>query len=270
MSRILLSLLLVCAALEARAESVIPTRFEAQFVLELENFGVTVGRSRWRLTPGKGNRFVWESQSRTAGAALMFRDVTIIERSESEYVDDGVRPLVYEYDRSGDDKARRLEIEFDWREGIARNTVKGDTWTMRLPDGTLDKINYLLMLMHDLALGKRRMSYTVADGGKLKTYDLKVEAHEQLDTALGELDTLRVRRIRDDERQTRVWCAPALGFMPVRVQHIERDGWVLTLSIESVEGVSLAATLQPPRLAASPMARSSARKASSTHSWRLR
>lgn len=243
MMRITLAALLVGLAPASAAAPEVPTRFEASFVIE--TLGATVGRNSWRLIPVADNRFVWESRSRTAGIAKLIRDVTIVERSESEYVGDTVRPLVYEYDRSGDDEPRRLEIAFDWQQGLARNMVAGERWSMSVPDGTLDKINYLLVLMHDLAAGKRRMSYTVADGAKLKTYDMQVEGDERLDTALGELDTLRIRRIRDDGRETRVWCAPSLAYMPVRVRHTERDGWVVTSSIESVEGVEFAHARRP-------------------------
>lgn len=211
-------------------------RFVASFVLKA--FGTTVGRSEWRLVPTESGQFLWESRSETAGAGAFIRDVYVTERSESEVHDHSFRPLVYRYDRYARNASRKVQVTFDWNEGVVLNTAAGHTWRMSVPPGTLDKLNYLLALMRDLADGKRAMQYTIADGGRLKHYDMRAIGAETLETALGTLETLKIRRLRHaDDREATLWCASALGFLPVKLEHRDRDGRLVSMYIESIEGM---------------------------------
>ena len=105
--------------------------------------------------------------------------------------------------------------------------------------GTMDKFSYILAMMRDLGRGKRSVEYTIADGGRrLKRYVLTGIGEERIETALGTFDTAVVRRERENsERQTTFWCAADLGFLPVKILHVEGDGQSMTLSIESLRGI---------------------------------
>ena len=164
-----LFLMLGCASCPAATLEL--DRFVASFILKA--FGTTVGRSEWRLVPTEDRHFLWESRSETAGAGALLRDVYITERSESEIHGQSFRPLAYQYDRYGKNATRNVRVTFDWQNEAVFNTAQGHTWRMSLPPGTLDKLNYLLALMGDLVDGKRSMRYTIADGGRLKTYEMR-------------------------------------------------------------------------------------------------
>jgi hypothetical protein len=219
-------------------------RFVAHFVLEA--FGATVGRTEWRLVPTEDRQFLWESRSETAGAGALIRDVYITERSEAELHGPTFRPLEYQYDRYGKNANRTVRVTFDWRDGVVFNTAEGHTWRMSVPSGTLDKLSYLLALMADLGDGKDVMRYTIADGGRLKTYEMRAAGTETLDTALGTLETLKVRRLRHaDYGEATLWCAPALGFLPVKLVNRDRDGRLVSMYIQSIEGLPPTATRRP-------------------------
>ena len=228
-----------CSAAELQLEG-----FTANYVLTA--FGATVGRTEWRLVPADNGLFLWESRSETAGAGALIRDVYITERSESELHGQGFRPLVYHYIRYDDNAERDVEVSFDWQRGIVFNTAEDHTWRMSVPPGTLDKLNYLLALMRDLAAGKRDMRYTIADGGRLKIYAMRAVGTETLETALGILETLKIQRLRDrDDGEATLWCASALGFLPVKLEHRDRDGRLVSMHIQSIDGM-------PPTINKSP------------------
>lgn len=235
MIRAALTLLLIigCQICSAAGPNLDP--FAASFVLKA--YGATVGRSEWRLVPMENGRFLWESRSETAGAGALIRDVYVTERTRSELHGGTFRPLEYDYHRQGGDTSRTVRVVFDWRDGQAVNTAKGHTWRMALPEGTFDKLSYLLALMGDLADGERHMRYTIADGGRLKTYDMREAGTETLETALGTLETLKMRRLRRaDYGEATLWCAPALGYLPVKLENRDRDGRLVSMYIESIEG----------------------------------
>ena len=215
----------------------LPERFEATFALEAK--GATIARTRWSLSPGTGGGYVYESRTEPAGMFALIRDDVIVERSEWEYAGEWLRPLAYRYERTGR-KAREVGIAFDWKERIARHDSPAGAWKMELPAGVMamDKLGYLLALMRDLGRGERGMEYTIADGGKLKRYTLTGIGDERIETALGVFDTVMVRRERENAmRETTLWCASALGFLPVKIVHRERDGTVLSLRIETLSGI---------------------------------
>lgn len=211
-------------------------RFAASYVLTV--FGTTVGRTEWRLVPMENARFLWESRSEAIGAGALIHDLYITERSESEVLGQGFRPLVYQYDRHADDITRNVRVTFDWTNSVVLNTAGNHTWRVSVPPGTLDKFSYLLALMADLADGKRSMQYTIADGGRLKVYDMRAAGKETLETALGNLKTLKVRRLRQQAYgEATLWCASALGYLPVKVENRGRDGRLVSMTIQSIEGM---------------------------------
>jgi hypothetical protein len=231
---IVLLLMLGCGLCSAAPLQI--ERFVARFVLK--TFGTTVGRSEWRLVPIEGQQFLWESRSESAGAGALLRDVYVTERSESEIYRQKLRPLVYQYNRHGKNVTRNVQVAFDWENGVALNTAGGHTWRMSVAPGTLDKLNYLLALMSDLSDGKRSMQYTIADGGRLKVYDMRVAGTEILETALGRLKTMKIQRIRQgDYGQATLWCASALGFLPVKLERRDREGRLVSMYIQSIEGM---------------------------------
>lgn len=210
--------------------------FSASYVLVA--FGTTVGRSEWRLVPMTDDFFLWESRSESTGPVALVHDVDVTERSEAELHGGSFRPLLYEYDRHGENAARNVRVAFDWSDGMVLNTVGGHTWSMSVPDGTLDKLSYLLALMQDLADGRRSMQYPVADGGRLKRYQLHAIGTETLETSLGSLETVIVHRLRhSDDRLAILWCAPTLGYLPVKLEHRDGEGRLVSMHIESIQGL---------------------------------
>jgi len=235
---------ILCAAqigVTASAAAVFTDEFSAEFALEAR--GMIVGRTLWTLTREGGDRVVYESESKPTGFASLVLDDHIVERSEWRLEDGELRPAAYRYDRSGR-KEREVAVAFDWKRGLTENTSGGETWHMPIEPGTLDKLGYLFAMMHDLARGERELSYTITDGRKLKTYRLRAVGTEILETDLGRLETLEVRRVREDNRrETTFWCAPRYRFLPVKVEHREKDGSVIRLYLRSVAGLGEAASL---------------------------
>jgi len=215
----------------------LPERFDARFVLSAR--GMDIAHTRWQLAPANNGRYVYIAHSEAVGIAKLLRDERIEERSEWRFSRAGaVTPLLYSYARSGGKRERTVQVRFDWQSNRVHNTLNGQSWSAAIAPGTLDKLVYVLELMRNLAQGAREATYEVADGGKVKTYRLKVVGEERVDTALGPLDTLVVERHRDDDDEsTVVWCAPALRFLPVRVEHRE-DAGTVRLSLTGVEGLS--------------------------------
>ena len=229
-------LLSIAASSHPVAARELPERFDATFLLEAA--GATIARARWSLEPGAGGAYVSTSRTEPAGVLSLIRKETRVERSEWTRVRDRLQPLAYRYERTGR-KARSIGIAFDWEHNVALHESSGVTWRLPVPPGTLDKLSYILALMRDLGRGERDLEYTIADGGRrLKRYVLTNTGEERIETAIGTFDAAVVRRVRENgKRRTTLWCARELGFFPVKIVHVERDGKSITLQIESLGGI---------------------------------
>ena len=226
-------LLLLAAMLAGSAVSATPLPdFQVRYQLHLDGF--KVGEAHYRLNRQE-DYFLYRSHTQPTGIAAWFRKDQVQEKSLWTLRDARIQPLRYHSQRTGGKKERFAELTFDWQRGRVENLVEGQPWQMDIPSGTLDKMVVTLALMLDLQQGKRDVEYAIADGGKLKHYRFKVVGEERLDTEIGPLDTLKLERVRkDNKRYTALWCAPALKYLPVRIKQREKDGHWLSSELDEV------------------------------------
>ncbi|NOY62385.1 MAG: DUF3108 domain-containing protein [Gammaproteobacteria bacterium] len=208
--------------------------FSAKY--DLLRYGITVGESRLALSRGEGDTFIYESRSRTRGVISLFLKDRIKERSEWRYEEHSIQPLRYLYLHSGGKKERRVQLSFDWVRQRVINDINGDAWQMPVEANTQDKLGYQLMMMRDLMQGKKEMEYVVADGGKLKVFSFAVDGTEPIETEIGRYETVRLVR-RGGKRETTVWCASRLSYLPVRLYQKEKNGGLRKMVITSVRGL---------------------------------
>ena len=208
----------------------------ARFRLSAQGFEIAT--VDWRMTPGSSGEHVYESISQSVGVARLIRNEQVTERSRWRLSNGVVEPLEYAYSRRGGKRVRDASVRFDWNSGSAHGALNGNGWESKLEPGMQDKLSYLLSLMNRLERGQQLVPISVHDGAKNKRYHFRQIGKDSVDTAVGRVDTVQVeRRVDGDGRVTVVWMAPGLGYFPVKIVHKE-DGETVTLTLESLEGVS--------------------------------
>jgi hypothetical protein len=136
-------------------------------------------------------------------------------------------------------KEKQLTMLFDWSAMTVHIDDKKQPWTLKLKPNTLDKLVYQIALMRDLNKNKQKLDYTIADGGKLKIYNIGMVGEETLKTTLGEIDTIKFTRVKnvDSKRKTTLWCSPKLGYLPVQIEHVDKDGSTFTAVLRRLKGM---------------------------------
>lgn len=213
----------------------IPVPFKASYSLSFMGTQFALmKRSFSRLPDGE---YSYLSETNTTGlASLLYKD-KVVEQSTWRLDKGKIKPVQYLYDRSGGKKTRKVTVEFNWTSGMISTSVNGDAWHMPVRPNILDKLSYQLAIMHDLLEGRKNIDYTIADGGKIKTYHFKLLGEERLDTPLGKFKTLKLERHKPNTLdRTTLWCAQALNYLPVKVENIEKNGRKTTAMIESLTG----------------------------------
>ncbi|WP_461481782.1 DUF3108 domain-containing protein [Porticoccus sp.] len=131
----------------------------------------------------------------------------------------------YEYERNIIGMKKAEELSYDRSAGVAHFESKKKSRQVKLEGDYLNQLSFQVQLQRDLINGVTPLHYQVIARGKLKDYHFEILGEETLDTPLGQFQTVKVRRVREDnDRQTIMWFAPALNYLLVQLWQQEEDG----------------------------------------------
>jgi len=214
----LLSSVLTLPALEAAP---LPS-FTATFQIMRDS--LRLGTNQVALTVEENGDYRYESHTWPSSwiSWLLKEDLRELSRGIMDQA--GIRPLFYQYRRSGRRTARTAELTFDWETSTVVNDVDDSRWEMTIPAGTLDKLSTQLGIMRELQNGATEKTFAVADGGKLKQYAFQVIGTETVELPAGSFETVKLKRVGDSTKKlTTIWCAPELHYLPVRILQRNED-----------------------------------------------
>lgn len=207
-----------------------PKTFDNQYKAKLYGFNITVTN---RLTQTAPNQYelLFKFDS-------MIGTITETSRMQWDSAKQTVKPLHYLYKRRGLGKDRDADLSFDWENKIVTNKVQKTNWQMDINQRVQDKLSYQIQLQQDLLNGQKNFSYQIADGGRLKDYKFITLGEEVLDTPLGKVNTVKVKRSREsDERVTYAWLAKDWNYLLVRLQQEEKGNeYTIYIHKASVDG----------------------------------
>lgn len=128
------------------------------------------------------------------------------------------------------------ETLFDWKNKQANSKRDERTRSVTIQGGELDDLNYQLALRCDLLAGNTEFHYSVVDWNEVDDLVFKVIGEEKLETDLGLLDTVVVKRIRNNNnRITTLWFAKDLNYQMVKLlQEEKKDTEAYLLYIKSL------------------------------------
>lgn len=218
-----LLVLLSCNHSSANAER-LPKPFEATYKAKYSGFDITAIRSL---------------QSQGDSQLLQFNATSwmanIEEQSQFHWGEHGfLVPEKYTYQRKVLGKKRQADLTFDWEQKQVTNAVQDSTWRMALPEIALDKLGYQLQLRKDLINNRTIGTYSIADGGRLKTYEFAILGEEVVETPLGKLNAIQIKRIRKNKkRTTHIWLAKDWDYLIVKLQQVEKGGKAYEINLSS-------------------------------------
>ncbi len=218
MRRVLL-FLMALLTLPAYAASFQIKPFEASYTADWKQMPLSGTASR-SLKQGDGGNWELDFQASMLLASLK-------ESSSFKVEGDTYLPQTYHWAREGLGKNKSTDLQFDWAQKQVTGSDRGDAVRLPLNRGQLDKSTYQLVLQHDVAVGKKSMSYQVIEGTDTDTYDFRVLGEEKVATQAGQIDAIKVERVRDptkSNRKTVLWFAKDWDYLLVRLYQQETDG----------------------------------------------
>lgn len=195
-----------------------PIAYQASY--SVANSGLTVGETNSSLSYN-GSGYVFQKLTKANGLASLISGDTLTERSSGLKQANQLQPQQYLYQHKSRRKAKKDQYSFSTTTEV-KGSLDNNTYTLKVPNGTIDPLLAELRLMEDVA-ANRPLKYTITERGKLKTYQFQRLGKETITTPLGKYACEKVQMSRDQgERQTTFWLAPELGYVPAQIQHNEK------------------------------------------------
>jgi Protein of unknown function (DUF3108) len=130
---------------------------------------------------------------------------------------------------------------FDWQRNIATVSDSDGRRELATPAGALDRGSMQVALMRDLAASGRPATYLLADEDSVNDYVYQDNGTATTQTKAGDFATQSLSQHRDgSSRSTILWLAPALRFLPVRMEQLKNGEVQTAFTLESVTGLPAA------------------------------
>lgn len=200
--------------------------FDAEFNVYVS--GIYVGVNSRHLLR-HDNLIEYRSRTVADGLASLFLSDTVTEVSHARYENGNIVSLAYRYQQTGGKDKVDESVTFD--RGKKKLYISTNNKTYSIQPHSYDVLSFQLALMQILSSSPKKFVFHVADHHDLHTYDATVKGKETIDTEYGELETMRVNAInRENGNRFTFWCAPKLGYLPVRVEFERADTGIVSMT----------------------------------------
>ena len=157
---------------------------------------------------------------------------SLTESSQFSWDHEQIKPIRFTHERKIFGHSKRNTLSFDWHKQEIISTHKGKTRYINNELAALDRLSFQLQLQHDLSSNIEDKVYRIADKNKIKEYAFKIIGEEVITTALGKLNTTKVKVVRDNnKRVTYVWLARDWHNLLARLEQYENDDKKFSLQV---------------------------------------
>ncbi|MDP5063315.1 MAG: DUF3108 domain-containing protein [Haliea sp.] len=157
-----------------------------------------------------------------------------------------IQPKSYIYQGTGLINRRR-EVHFTPGSETVRSFYKDEWYDLPYTAGTLDRMSQQEQLRLQLLSKenpRENLQVRIADGKRIRDYELVYMGEEILDTPMGPVNTFRFERLHEDpDRASNMWLAPDWEYLMVKTVHVEDDQPIEVMLKEGSMGGEPLATL---------------------------
>jgi hypothetical protein len=179
------------------------------------------------------NKYRIDSVTQAKGVYALFAKGSIRLSSEGELSKAGLRPLHFEHHR-GDNPAKRIVADFDWKAATLTQRFDGKTETAELKVGAQDRLSQQYQFMFQPPEQASAAFYS-SSGRKLSLQQYKRVGEETIKTSAGTFSTVHLSKQHSpDEDGVEIWLAKSHHYFPVRIVFKEENGSILEQQVRSL------------------------------------
>jgi uncharacterized protein DUF3108 len=205
--------------------------FSAHYVAEWK--GITVGTSDLQLLrDAQPGRYIYKWTISAHGIFRLVYPSDVTQQSWIKVLSGHVLPERY----LAQEGSSSVSLDFDWQGNHARGHSEDKPVDLTLKSGAQDLMSIQIEVMLDLKNGNLPNIFRIVDKDEMKDFIYRNEGTASIRTALGQLDTVIVSSRRNgNDRILRMWCAPALGFVPVQAERSRNGKLEFAMRIKSLK-----------------------------------
>lgn len=162
-----------------------------------------------------------ESVAEGVGLVKLFYSGKFVQRSTGRLGPGGLIPAEYTLQRGS--AARSETARFDWQSGKLSLAWKDQHRVVDLPAGTQDALSVLHQAYYTRPTSSAA-PLGVASSRKLAHYIYEIVGEELIETPIGILRTVHLRRADDDGMRLDVWLDRDRSLLPARIFGVDRRG----------------------------------------------
>lgn len=230
-----LALLSFAAGAADAAGAVVPKPFVATFAVTFRGIGGGTLRMELRADTHP-NRYVFETRANPSTLARLFVSRDAVERSVIEVTPAGLRPLSWFADDAKSGSKGDGNVHFDWAAQQVSGEAEGKPVALATEPNLQDRMSMQVAVMAQLMQGKEPGSIAMLNDDNIRHYSYTRTGAAAMDTPLGRLDTVIYESTRpNSNRVSRMWHAPSLDYLPVRLEQVRKGKIETVMTLVSVE-----------------------------------
>lgn len=204
----------------ARPAHPLPRHAQLTFIA-YKGVGFSIGEARHRLDIDENGRYTLQVGMNTTGIASLFKTFEMNQQSIGTVDARGLHPEQFSEVRITAKGRQTLSAAFGWQD---RQLTFSSGNAVPLPEQAQDMLSFLYQFSQ-LPLDQAELSVHVSNGKKLESYRVEIGAEEQIDTRLGKLRALPIRKLHaPGEEGLEIWLGLEYRLLPVQVRQIDRNG----------------------------------------------
>jgi len=209
--------------------------FEAVYDAKIKIAG---GKVRLATTQNEAGEYTFEYTIEPGKLIRIFTDGELRETTKFEVHDGRPRALEYTLINTIGSKPRNGHVTFDWNDNTVQGNYKDKIIDMPIPENAVDRAMLQLILMADLRNDDLQEQYAIYDKDEFISISVERIGEESITVPVGTFSTVVLRHANSDgSRETILWCAEALGYLPVRIQSMDDGSKVLVAKLSSINGL---------------------------------
>lgn len=176
-----------------------------------------VGELRHQLDIHR-DRYTLKATKQTSGLKGLLNNDRLIQSSRGEIGEQGLQPETFKEEKITGGGRQSLKVTFDRAAQKLRFSHGGNT---DLTANAQDTLSFMYQLSQ-LPMDQEIIPLPISDGAYLKEYEIEIGGKEDIDTPMGKLQALHLRKLHaQGEAYFEIWLGLEYRLLPVKFRQVD-------------------------------------------------
>lgn len=198
--------------------------------------GLNAGSITFELKQTGDGEYVYSSTVDPSALAKFVVSSSATEVTRFKVIDDAIQPIEWKLDDGKRGTEDDGALTFDPTSGRVQGVIENKKIDLPLQPGLQDRLSMQIEVIRALRRNQEPGDIQLIDDERIKIYSYKRGETTKVKTPSGEYDAVLYESTRPkSSRVSRVWHAPALGFVAVRAEQVRRGKVETVMTLEKFE-----------------------------------